>query len=849
MAKKEKAVIERNEDIDEGEFLDDLSSLLGDDKQIETISALDMKAVDPSKMISTNLLPLDLTLGGGICRGRLYEISGPESNGKSTLCDSIVAAWLNHDPKALCLRIESESTMDKIRCEMIGIDLKRVFVFETLVLEEGYDQIQKFQEKVYSRYGESVPLLIVWDTLTAAAPKNEVDGDVYCFTGDTKVKTLSGENKTMTQLCEDFKNNKKNWVYSWSNDTGWVISEVINACKTKKVNQLIKVTLDNNEIIKCTLDHKFMTRDGEYREAKDLIIGESLMPLYSTISDKSKYNLGYEKIIDNNSKKEIYTHRLASLINREGESLAIKNTEDYNSKGKRSYVVCHHKDGNSLNNDPDNLMFLNSIDHFSFHSKHMNKICDLWKNPEFRNFMKDVSVEAAKNQHKNPEFVQKIRQGRIDYMHKILSNPDYLEFMSLTSSLKNYNNSNFDFLIKRNKSQKQRKCVSDSWSSGDRKSKHIEMSKGNYLTRRNLIKKGCKLVSLGLELNEKNYSVVNDPKKTRSIRFSSIEKLFGSVDNWKFEVFEEIEELSLEKKARDADIANKRKRQEELREKLFHNHKVINIEKLDVEDIDVYDITVSNKENVHNFALSAGVIVHNCGGMMEAPRINSREMRKLNFRCAEYNHSAIIIQQVREAGKDRYGNQQYSTTGGQAIKHYFSARISVKRREPIFSEKKADEVVGYVVELKMLKNKLTGSVSSVPCEMYLISGFSPIASMARFATEDGQAKPFINAAGAWVNAFDENGEVYGKYNGVKKFIAALGEDPYLQKLIEYAAYYNKAQEHEIYQIKYSKKIDTLREELNAIKAEKEKKAQETKAEISEEENKQLDDMLSNALGE
>lgn len=417
MAKREKAVIERNEDIDEGEFLDDLSSLLGDDKQIETISALDMKAVDPSKMISTNLLPLDLTLGGGICRGRLYEISGPESNGKSTLCDSIVAAWLNHDPKALCLRIESESTMDKIRCEMIGIDLKRVFVFETLVLEEGYDQIQKFQEKVYSRYGESVPLLIVWDTLTAAAPKNEVDGD----------------------------------------------------------------------------------------------------------------------------------------------------------------------------------------------------------------------------------------------------------------------------------------------------------------------------------------------------------------------------------------------------------------------------------------AMS--------GGMMEAPRINSREMRKLNFRCAEYNHSAIIIQQVREAGKDRYGNQQYSTTGGQAIKHYFSARISVKRREPIFSEKKADEVVGYVVELKMLKNKLTGSVSSVPCEMYLISGFSPIASMARFATEDGQAKPFINAAGAWVNAFDENGEVYGKYNGVKKFIAALGEDPYLQKLIEYAAYYNKAQEHEIYQIKYSKKIDTLREELNAIKAEKEKKAKETKAEISEEENKQLDDMLSNALGE
>ena len=157
MAKKKE--VERIDNLSDEEFLGDLGSILKDDKEIETISANDMEPIDWEKMVSTNLLPLDLALGGGICKGRLYEISGPESHGKSTLCDSIVAAWLQSNPKALCLRIESESTMDKLRCEYIGVDLKRVLLFETLVLEEGYEQIQKVQEKIYSRYGDSVPSL------------------------------------------------------------------------------------------------------------------------------------------------------------------------------------------------------------------------------------------------------------------------------------------------------------------------------------------------------------------------------------------------------------------------------------------------------------------------------------------------------------------------------------------------------------------------------------------------------------------------------------------------------------------------------------------------------------------
>ena len=129
MAKKKEEPVKRIEDESELDNIDLVSDLLCGDKEIEAISANDIESVDPSKMISTGLIPLDLAFGGGITRGRTYEISGPESHGKSTLCDSVVASWLKTNKHALCLRIESESTMDKIRCKMIGIDLSRVCQF------------------------------------------------------------------------------------------------------------------------------------------------------------------------------------------------------------------------------------------------------------------------------------------------------------------------------------------------------------------------------------------------------------------------------------------------------------------------------------------------------------------------------------------------------------------------------------------------------------------------------------------------------------------------------------------------------------------------------------------------
>ena len=96
----------------------------------------------------------------------------------------------------------------------------------------------------------------------------------YCFTGDTKVSLLNGTEVEIKNLVglEDF------WVYSCK-PNGEIVPGHGHSCKlVKKNTKILKVTIDNEREIKCTPDHKFMMRDGSYKEARHLVVGDSLMP-------------------------------------------------------------------------------------------------------------------------------------------------------------------------------------------------------------------------------------------------------------------------------------------------------------------------------------------------------------------------------------------------------------------------------------------------------------------------------------------------------------------------------------------------------------------------------------------
>lgn len=135
---------------------------------------------------------------------------------------------------------------------------------------------------------------------------------IACFTGDTRVRTINEDTDGMTfeQLTKYSEDNpsKDIWVYSYDNDRKKAVPGLARDIGIKEyVDRIAVIVFDDGGVVKSTIDHKFLTRDYGYVEAKDLQHGTSIVPLYTKLDkDTNK-----EKIFDG-SKWEGKFHWIAS---------------------------------------------------------------------------------------------------------------------------------------------------------------------------------------------------------------------------------------------------------------------------------------------------------------------------------------------------------------------------------------------------------------------------------------------------------------------------------------------------------------------------------------------------------
>lgn len=195
--------------------------------------------------------------------------------------------------------------------------------------------------------------------------KNKITYDA-CLDLNTMVPLLDGRTLSIKEISEEYKN-KDVWVYSCDPKTGKFAPGLVTwAGMTKQDQKVLKLTLDNGESIICTPDHKFPVWDKGFVEAKDLIIGESMIPYYTrekeVISGKTST---YQQIFENESKKWKFTHRLVSEWK---DSVGIENEwffkEEFSESKKQTI---HHKNFNRYDNSPINLIRMNRDDHFKYH--------------------------------------------------------------------------------------------------------------------------------------------------------------------------------------------------------------------------------------------------------------------------------------------------------------------------------------------------------------------------------------------------------------------------------------------------------------------------------------------------
>ncbi len=137
---------------------------LGDDA-----SKLDLKVVP------TGILPLDIALGvGGLPRGRIVEVYGPESGGKTTIALHMIAAL--QKTGGMAAFIDAEHALDPVYARKLGVDI------ESLVLAQP-DSGEQALEIVDTLIRSGAVDMVVVDSVAALVPQSEIDGDM----GDSHV--------------------------------------------------------------------------------------------------------------------------------------------------------------------------------------------------------------------------------------------------------------------------------------------------------------------------------------------------------------------------------------------------------------------------------------------------------------------------------------------------------------------------------------------------------------------------------------------------------------------------------------------------------------------------------------
>jgi len=124
------------------------------------------------EFVPTGSIGLDKALGiGGLPKGRIIEIYGPESSGKTTLTMHVMKEALNADPEAQCAIVDVEQSFDRNYAEKLGLDINRVKISQPNYGEEALEITRSYVES-------GLFAVVVLDSVAALVPKSELEGEV-----------------------------------------------------------------------------------------------------------------------------------------------------------------------------------------------------------------------------------------------------------------------------------------------------------------------------------------------------------------------------------------------------------------------------------------------------------------------------------------------------------------------------------------------------------------------------------------------------------------------------------------------------------------------------------------------
>ncbi len=267
------------------------------------------------EVISSGALALDLALGvGGLPRGRVVEIFGPESSGKSTLAMHVVAEAQRNG--GICAYIDAEHAMDPAYAAAIGVDIDQLLISQP---DTGEQALEITDMLIRSGALD----VVVIDSVAALTPRAEIEGEMGdthvglqarlmsqalrkltanlnrsnticifinqlrekigvmfgCFSYSTPVQLADGTTEKIGKIVNQRRPVE---VLSYDVDTGDIVPrKIVNWFDNGPTEEFLQFTVakgskNGRAQFACTPNHQIMTPGG-WREAQELVVGDRVL--------------------------------------------------------------------------------------------------------------------------------------------------------------------------------------------------------------------------------------------------------------------------------------------------------------------------------------------------------------------------------------------------------------------------------------------------------------------------------------------------------------------------------------------------------------------------------------------